>query len=125
MLKSITSAAVLVLALAAASPAFAAFNTALSQAEVDKIMNGHCSLERGYARDAVGRMGEDWNAFAQKANSVMLANMDIIDVQRLIRQADAQAASGNKNERELANFQVCILDAKIAYAEAHEKRAVR
>ena len=125
MLKSISTMVGLAAALAAASPALAAFNTALSQAEVDKIMSGHCSRERGYARDAVGRMGEDWTAFASKANSVMLANMDINDVTRLIRRAEAQGSGGNTNERELASFQVCILDAKIAYAETHEKRDAR
>lgn len=125
MLKSISTMFGLAAALAAASPALAAFNTALSQAEVDKIMTGHCSRERDYARDAVGRMGEDWTAFARKANSVMLSNMDIIDIQRLIRRAEAQGSGGNSNERELASFQVCILDAKVAYAEAHEKRGAR
>ena len=107
------------LASLAASPASSApFNTVLTSAEVDKIMDGRCSISKGHAIVAAPNLKWDPDLVIQKAYSVLRSNMPLAQLQKLTRDAEAKAAGGNKWERDVAEFQVCLLDQKLYYAES-------
>lgn len=99
------------------------FNTALTQAEANEILNSRCSLERGHAQDAAASLGWNWNEVLAKANQVLRSNMDDAQLRRLLDQADR--TSGGRADQDMAQFQSCLIQNKIAYAEAHERRAKR
>jgi hypothetical protein len=110
----------------AATAAFAApFNSALSASEADEILNNSCALFKSYAIAAAPHMQPspwDPNMVVSSARTALLANMPLERIQKLIRDAEAQGARGNKWEQDMAQFQTCLLDNKLAYVEAHEKR---
>lgn len=99
------------------------FNTALSQVEANEILNSRCSLERGHAQDAAVTLGWHWSEVLAKARQVLLSNMDDAQLRRMLDQADR--TSGGRAEQDMAQFQSCLIQNKIAYAEAHERRARR
>jgi hypothetical protein len=106
------------------APALAApFNTALSATEADEVMNGDCSLFKSYAITAAPHLGGTATFVVNKAVEVLRENMPLEQVQKLMRDADAQAARGKAWEKDVAEFQICLLNNKIAYAEAHERAA--
>lgn len=104
-------------------PALAQINTALSPAEANEILYTRCSLERGHAQDAAVSLGWHWKDVLKKANQVLLSNIDDAQLRRMLDQADR--TSGGRAEQDMAQFQSCLIQNKIAYAEAHERRARR
>lgn len=99
------------------------FNTALSPTEANDVLYNKCSGERGRAQDAAATLGWDWADVLAKANQVLLANIDDAQLRRMLDQADR--TSGGRAAQDIAQFQSCLLLNKIAYAEAHERRAKR
>lgn len=106
-----------------AQPALAQFSTALNQAEANEILYKRCALERGHAQNAAASLGWNWNDVLQKANQVLLSNMDDAQLRRMLDQADR--TTGGRADQDMAQFQSCLIQNKIAYAEAHERRAKR
>ncbi len=97
-------------------------NTALTPAEVTKIVYTNCAGEMNYARQQVPQ-DEIWSQMIAEAKNVLVANMPSLKIRSLIDQAEKQVAGGTRQRRELGSFQICLLDNKIVYAEARAKRA--
>lgn len=115
-----------VLAGGASSPAAAGpFNTALTATEVSDVMDGRCSGFKSHAIAASPHLKWDPAMVVNKAAEVLRSNMPIEQIQKLIRDAEALGARGNKWEQDIAQFQICLLDNKIYYAELREQRAKR
>jgi hypothetical protein len=61
-----------------------------------------------------------------QARSMLLANVPLDKLQKQLHEADAKAA-GRKGEtkwdRDMAEFEICLIQDKLAYVDAHEKRA--
>ena len=98
-------------------PAFAqtASNTALTQYQADQILNGGCSLSAKYASDAAVRRGEERDMYRRWANNILISHITIPRLQSMMDIAYKLGASGNRDEREISEFQVCILETKMKY----------
>ena len=114
-LSLVSSAVLLATAISDPTSAQTASNTALTRYQADQIMNGRCSGGAGYAADAAARRGESRDRYTQWAYRVLMSNFSIPQLQSMIRDAESAGSGGNRDQREIAEFQICILDTKMAY----------